>query len=58
MKYIRARGGSQLWRSTARISALRDVDYGDMLDLVRADIGPIGCFFEGRYWADVGLPLR
>ena len=41
MKYIRARGGSQLWRATARISALRDVDYGDMLDIVRADIEPI-----------------
>ena len=41
MKYIRSRGGSQLWRATARISALRDVDYGDMLEIVKADVAPI-----------------
>jgi len=41
MKYIRNREGGQLWRATARISALRDVDYGELLDQVRADIAPI-----------------
>jgi len=41
MKYIRARDGGQLWRATARISALRDVDYGKLLGLVQDDIGPI-----------------
>ena len=41
MKYVRNREGGQLWRATARISALRDVDYGKLLDTVRADIAPI-----------------
>jgi predicted RND superfamily exporter protein len=41
MKYIRAQDGAQLWRATARISALRDVDYGALLGLVEEDIGPI-----------------
>ena len=41
MKYSRNREGGQLWRATARISALRDVDYGQLLDQVRADIAPI-----------------
>jgi len=31
----------QLWRVTARVPALRDIDYGDLLDLVRAEIGPL-----------------
>ncbi len=41
MRYIRGRDGGQLWRATARISALRDVDYGELLDQVRADIAPV-----------------
>ena len=41
MKYIRGRDGVQLWRATARISALRDVDYGELLGQVRDDIRPI-----------------
>jgi len=41
MKYIREHDGGQLWRATARISALREVDYGELLDQVRADMVPI-----------------
>ena len=41
MKYIRNRDGGQLWRATARISALREVDYGVLLDQVRKDIEPV-----------------
>jgi hypothetical protein len=41
MKYIRNGESGQLWRATARISALRDVDYGVLLDQVRKDIEPI-----------------
>jgi predicted RND superfamily exporter protein len=41
MKYIREQDGGQLWRATARISALRDVDYGELLGLVQEDIRPI-----------------
>ncbi|NQW46286.1 MAG: MMPL family transporter [Planctomycetes bacterium] len=41
MKYIRNHDDGQLWRATARISALREVDYGDLLDQVRTDIAPI-----------------
>lgn len=54
MKYIRDRADTQLWRATARISALRDVDYGDMLDLVRADIAPIVAAAGG---ADRGIAV-
>ena len=31
----------QLWRVTARVPALRDIDYGDLLELVRAEIAPL-----------------
>jgi len=31
----------QLWRVTARVPALRDIDYGDLLELVRSEIGPL-----------------
>jgi predicted RND superfamily exporter protein len=41
MKYIRNRDGGQLWRATARISALREVDYGVLLDKVRKDVEPV-----------------
>ena len=41
MKYIRSHEGGQLWRATVRISALRNVDYGQLLDLVRSDIDPL-----------------
>ena len=30
----------QLWRVTARVPALRDVDYGELLDRVRTEIAP------------------
>jgi predicted RND superfamily exporter protein len=41
MKYIRNNESGQLWRATARISALRDVDYGQLLDRVRRDMEPV-----------------
>lgn len=31
----------QLWRVTARVPALRDIDYGDLLELVRSEIDPL-----------------
>jgi predicted RND superfamily exporter protein len=31
----------QLWRVTARVPALRNVDYGTLLDLVRTEIAPV-----------------
>jgi len=40
MKYIRNHDGGQLWRATARISALREVDYGTLLEQVKNDIAP------------------
>jgi hypothetical protein len=41
MKYIRNRDDGQFWRATARISALREVDYGEVLDQVRKDLEPV-----------------
>ena len=41
IKYVREYDDAQLWRITARISALRDVDYGFFLDSVRTCVEPI-----------------
>ena len=41
IRYVRNVDGSQLWRLTARISALDDIDYGGVLDRVRAEVGPV-----------------
>ena len=41
MKYVRDRDGGQLWRVTARVSALHDVDYGEFLGLVRSEVDPL-----------------
>jgi predicted RND superfamily exporter protein len=41
MKYIRGGEAGQVWRATARISALRDVDYGELLGRVEDDVVPI-----------------
>jgi len=41
MKYIRNGESGQFWRATARISALRDVDYGVLLDQVRQAVEPV-----------------
>ncbi|MFM8579088.1 MAG: efflux RND transporter permease subunit, partial [Planctomycetaceae bacterium] len=41
MRYVRNTPDGQLWRITARISALDDVDYGRLLDRVRAEVMPL-----------------
>jgi predicted RND superfamily exporter protein len=41
IRYVRNVGDAQLWRLTARISALEDVDYGRLLAQVREQIGPV-----------------
>lgn len=54
MKYIRNREDGQLWRATARISALREIDYGELLDQVRKDIEPVVAEVGG---ADRGITV-
>jgi predicted RND superfamily exporter protein len=41
MKIIRDLAGEQLWRVTARTSALAGIDYGEFLDRVRARVEPV-----------------
>ncbi len=41
MRIIREIDGDQLWRVTARTSALAGIDYGEFLKLVRSRVGPI-----------------
>ena len=41
MRIIRDVDGEQLWRVTARTSALAGIDYGEFLDLVRGRVAPI-----------------
>ncbi|MCE9632177.1 MAG: MMPL family transporter [Planctomycetia bacterium] len=41
MRIIRDTGSEQLWRVTARTSALAGIDYGDFLDAVRSRVAPI-----------------
>lgn len=41
LKYVRDVPEGQAWRVTARVPALEDIDYGTLLDLVRADIAPL-----------------
>ena len=41
MKIVRAEGDGQLWRVTARTSALAGLDFGDFLASVRARIDPV-----------------
>jgi predicted RND superfamily exporter protein len=41
MKIIRDLAGEQLWRITARTSALAGIDYGEFLDRVRACVEPV-----------------
>jgi predicted RND superfamily exporter protein len=41
MKYVRTVDGGQLWRVTARVPALAEIDYGEFLDLVRAEVQPL-----------------
>lgn len=41
LRYVRDLPEGQLWRVTARVPALEDIDYGHLLDLVRADIAPL-----------------
>lgn len=41
LKYVRDVPQGQLWRVTARVPALEDIDYGRLLDGVRADIEPL-----------------
>ena len=40
MKYVRAVEGGQVWRVTARVPALRDIDYGAFLELVKNEVEP------------------
>jgi uncharacterized protein len=41
MRIIREIDGEQLWRVTARTSALAGIDYGEFLDVVRSRVEPI-----------------
>jgi len=41
MRIVRNVDGEQLWRVTARTSALAGIDYGDFLSVVRARIEPV-----------------
>jgi uncharacterized protein len=41
MRIIRQIAGEQLWRVTARTSALTGIDYGEFLDVVRRRVEPI-----------------
>ncbi|MFM8890289.1 MAG: efflux RND transporter permease subunit [Planctomycetia bacterium] len=41
MRIVRDADGEQLWRVTARTSALAGIDYGDFLELVRSRVDPI-----------------
>ena len=41
LKYVRARPTGEVWRVTARVPALEDLDYGVFLDRVRAEVAPL-----------------
>jgi predicted RND superfamily exporter protein len=41
LKYVRDVPEGQVWRVTARVPALEDIDYGMLLDRVREDIAPL-----------------
>jgi predicted RND superfamily exporter protein len=41
LKYVRDVPEGLAWRVTARVPALEDIDYGALLDVVRADIAPL-----------------
>jgi predicted RND superfamily exporter protein len=41
IRYVRNVDDSQLWRLTARISALDDIDYGKLLERVEAEVAPL-----------------
>ena len=41
IRYVRDVPDGQLWRVTARVPALEDIDYGVLLDRVRAEIAPV-----------------
>jgi len=52
MRYVRNTPEGQLWRVTARISALDNVDYGRLLDRVRSEVMPA---VEARGGAAAGV---
>lgn len=41
LKYVRSRPTGEVWRVTARVPALADLDYGAFLDRVRAEVDPL-----------------
>jgi len=41
IRYVRNVDGGQLWRLTARISALDDIDYGKLLGRVESEVAPV-----------------
>lgn len=41
LKYVRSRPAGEIWRVTARVPALHDIDYGAFLDRVRAEVAPV-----------------
>ena len=41
IRYVRDVPDGQLWRVTARVPALEDIDYGVLLDRVREEIAPV-----------------
>lgn len=41
LKYVRTEAGAELWRATARVPVLADIDYGEFLEQVRAAVAPV-----------------
>jgi predicted RND superfamily exporter protein len=41
LKYVRVQPGGEIWRVTARVPALRDLDYGEFLGRVQAEVAPL-----------------
>jgi predicted RND superfamily exporter protein len=41
MRYVRREPGGEAWRVTARVPALAAIDYGEFLDRVRREVGPV-----------------
>ena len=47
MRYVRNDEGGQRWRVTARASALHDIDYGEFMGLVRAEVDALAAAAGG-----------
>jgi predicted RND superfamily exporter protein len=47
LKYVRAGPTGEVWRVTARVPALADLDYGAFLDRVRAEVAPVAAAAGG-----------